>query len=129
MRASVTLLACALAMPAAAGNGPWQVTAESPEEIVAVDLSSFQRQGNRVGFRQRHTLRGGQTDPHSLRPLREVLVKRMVDCRARRVATLSRAVFDNQDALIDHQAVQPDRAAWQPLAKRDPVFRLVCSRS
>ena len=90
MRAVFGVIASLLAMPAWA-NGAWQVTLETPDEAVAIDLSSFQRNNALVSFRERHTLRGGQIDPRSQRPLREVLAKRVVDCRRHRIATLSRA--------------------------------------
>lgn len=127
-RAIGALLAGLLAWPAWA-ESRWQVTQESATEVVAVDVASFERSVDRVGFRQRHVLRGGQTDPHTLRRLREILAKRVIDCRARRIATLSRAVFDVQDALVDYQAVRLREAAWQPLKRGDPVFRLACGRS
>jgi hypothetical protein len=68
-------------------------------------------------------------DSASLRPIREVLVKRMIDCRSRRMAMLSRAVFSDDDALIDHRAVHPRQAEWKPIDRDDPVFKLVCGRS
>jgi hypothetical protein len=128
MHAVAGLIAWLVATPAWA-NGPWQMVAETPAEVIAIDPSSFQRSAERVSFRERRTLRDGQIDASSLRPLREVVVKRMVDCRRYRIATLSRAVFSDGDALIDHQAVLPQYAEWQSIAKDDPVFRLVCSRS
>ncbi|MDQ1314637.1 MAG: hypothetical protein QG662_746 [Pseudomonadota bacterium] len=53
----------------------------------------------------------------------------MIDCKTQRIATLSRAVFPDDDALIDYLTVHPRQAEWQPLAKDDPVFRLVCGSS
>jgi len=58
--------------------------------------------------------------------MREVLAKRMIDCQTRRIATLSRAVFSDDDALIDHLTAHPRHAEWQPIEKDEPVFRLVC---
>jgi hypothetical protein len=110
-------------------SGPWQVTAESPTEIVSVDLSSLERNAARVSFRERHAMQGRQVDSASLRPIREVLVKRMIDCGSRRMATLSRAVFSDDDALIDHQAVRAGQAEWKPIDREDPAFKLVCGRS
>lgn len=128
MRAVFGLLACMASAPVWAGS-PWQVTAESPTEIVSIDLSRLERNAARVSFRERHVMQGRQVDPASLRPIREVLVKRMIDCRSRRIATISRAVFSDDDALIDHQAVHLRQAEWKPIAREDPVFRLVCGRS
>jgi len=122
------LLACVMAMLAWA-NGPWQVVMDTPAERVAVDLSSIQASNDHVSFREMHTLRAGQTDPGSLRPMREVLIKQMIDCRGRRIALLSRAVFSDDDAMISYQAVQPHLAKWQPIAQGDPVYRLVCAHS
>jgi hypothetical protein len=128
MRAVLGVVASLLAMPAWA-NGAWRVTLETPVEVVAIDLSSFQRSDVLVSFRMRHTLRGGQIDPYSQRPVREVLARRVADCGSHRIATLSRAVFSDSDALIDHQATRLHQAVWQPLAPEDPLFRQVCGRS
>lgn len=126
-RAVLALLAWGLAFPAGA-NGRWQVMAESPAEVISIELSSLERAAGRVSFRVRHVLRGGQFDANSLRPMREILAKRMVDCRSRRVATLSRAVFSDNDAMIHYQAIRPAQAEWQAMPKDDPLFRLVCGR-
>jgi hypothetical protein len=122
------LVALAMAMPAWA-SGSWQVVMDTPAEVVAIDLSSFQAGPAHVSFRERRTLRGGQIDPGSLRPIREVLIKQMLDCRGRRTAMVSRAVFSDDDAMISYQAVQPRLAQWQSIAKDDPVYRLVCGHS
>jgi hypothetical protein len=129
MRAVFCVVASLLAMPTWAADGTWRVTRETPAEVVAIDLASFQRSAALVSFRVRHTLRGGQIDPGSLRPVREVLARRVADCAARRIATLSRAVFSDGDALIDHQATRLRQAVWQPLAPDDVLFRQVCGRS
>ncbi|MCA1978564.1 MAG: hypothetical protein LDL19_04940 [Thiobacillus sp.] len=123
-----TLLA-ALAVCLPAGAGPnWQVIADLPEAVVSIDTGSVQPMVDKQGFHERHAMRAGQTDPASLRPVREILEKRLIDCRARRVATLSRAVFSTDDALIDHWAVKPREAKWQPLARDDPRLSLLCRR-
>lgn len=128
MRAAFGLAATLLAT-AGWANGTWRVTQETAAEVVAIDVASFERTAGGVRFRERHTLRGGQTDPHTLRVLREVLAKRVIDCRRRRIATLSRAVFDTDDALIGHQAVRLQQAVWQPVRRGEAVFRLACRPS
>lgn len=117
-----------MTMPAWA-NGRWQVVSETPVEVVAIDLSSIETGKDQVVFHERHTLQGGQTDPGSLRPIREVLIKQRMDCRGRRIALVSRAVFSSDDALISYEAVQPRLAKWQPVAPDAPVYRLVCGTS
>ncbi|HBU30535.1 MAG: hypothetical protein A2X71_04150 [Thiobacillus sp. GWE1_62_9] len=119
---------CLLAAPGWA-NGPWEVVLETPAEVVAVDRSSLRRDTHRVSFRERRSLRGGQLDAYSQRPLREVLVKRVIDCRTRRIATLSNAVFSNDDALVEHRAVHLSDAVWKSVRQDDPVFRQVCGGS
>lgn len=128
MRVLLGVLTSLAVMPVWA-NGPWRVTQDTPTEVVAIDLSSLERSADRVSFRERRTLRGGQTDPHSLRPLGEVLSKRVVDCRARRIATLSRAVFSNDDALIDHQVARLQHANWEAIPMGDPLLILLCGGS
>lgn len=129
MRAGLALVAWLLVMPAGAADGTWRVVAETPGEVISVDFASLQRKGERVSFRERRVMRGAQVDSNSLRPVREVLSKRVVDCRARRITTLSRAVFSDDDAMIDHQATRLQRAVWQPIPIEDPVFKQLCARS
>ena len=128
MRAVLGMAACLLAAPGWA-NGPWQVALETPAEVVAIDRSSLQRNTDRVSFRERRSLRGGQVDAYSQRPLREVLARRVIDCRTRHIATLSHAVFSLDDALIEHRAVRLRDAAWQSIKQDDPVFKQVCGGS
>jgi len=128
-RAVLALAAWVLVMPAGAADGTWRIVAETPGEAVSIDFASLQRKGERVSFRERRVMRGTQTDPNSLRPMREVLSKRMVDCRTRRITTLSRAVFSDDDAMIDHQATRLQQAVWQPVPIEDPVFKPLCGRS
>ena len=128
IRAGLGLVACAASMPILA-NGSWQVIAETPTEVISIDLTSFQRSDELVSFRERHAMRGGQIDSGSLRPLREVLAKRLVDCSNRRMATLSSAMFSDDGALIDYHAVRQRHAEWQLIAKDDLIFRLACERS
>jgi len=125
MRAVLGMAAWLLAAPGWA-NGTWQVALETPAEVVAIDRSSLQRNTDRVSFRERRSMRGGQVDAYSQRPLREVLAKRMIDCRTRHTATLSHAVFSDDDALIEHWAVRLRDAAWKPVRQDDPVFKQVC---
>jgi len=127
-RAALGMAACLLAAPGWAG-GTWQVVLETPAEVVAIDRASLQRTSHRVSFRERRSLRGGQLDAYSQRPLREVLAKRVIDCRTRRIATLSHAVFSNDDALVEHRAVHLSDAVWTPVRQDDPVFRQVCGGS
>lgn len=128
MRAVLGVLACLLVVPAWA-DGAWRVVAETPRETVSIDFDSLQRNAGRVSFRERRVMLGVQTDPNSLRPMREVLSRRVIDCRARRIATLSRAVFSDDDAMIDHQATRLNQAVWQPVPAEDRVFKQMCGRS
>ena len=128
MWAVLCIIACLLVVPAWAG-GMWRVMAETPRETVSIDFDSLQRNAGRVSFRERRVMLGVQTDPNSLRPMREVLSRRVIDCRARRIATLSRAVFSDDDAMIDHQATRLNQAVWQPVPAEDRVFKQMCGRS
>lgn len=120
-------LLAALAVCGQAGAAQnWQVIAEQPEAVISIDAGSVQPMEGKLVFHERHAMRAGQIDSASLRPMREILEKRLIDCRARRVATLSRAVFSMDDALIDHRAVKPREVRWQPLARDDPRFSLLC---
>lgn len=125
MRRLAGMLVWMLALPAWS-NGQWQVMTETPAETTSIELSSLERGGDHASFRVRHALRDGRVDPGSQRPMREILTKRRVDCRSRRVATLSRAVFSDNDAMINYQAVHPGKAEWQAMTLDDPLFKLVC---
>lgn len=124
-RVLVGIAGCWLAAFAWAGSS-WFLVAETAAERVEVELSSLERQGDSVSFHQRRTPLGGQTDPNTLRRLREVLEKRVIDCHKRRIATRSRAVFDVDDALIDHQVVRGGALPWQALAPDDALARKLC---
>ena len=128
MWAVLGIIVCLLVVPAWA-DGTWRVVAETPRETVSIDFDSLQRNAGRVSFRERRAMLGVQTDPNSLRPMREVLSRRVIDCRARRIATLSRAVFSDDDAMIDHQATRLNQAVWQPVPAEDRVFKQMCGRS
>lgn len=122
------LVVALLTTPAWSTTG-WLVVQQTPARTVAIDMSSRERLAEGVRFRERHRLHGEQLDPHSRRTIREVLHKRQLDCRARRITTLTRAVFSEHDALIEHHAVHPGNAVWQAVAPDDPVFRTVCGGS
>lgn len=128
MRVALGVFACLSALPVLA-DGPWRVVAESGSESVLIDFGSLQRSAGQVSFRERRIVRDGQAHSGSLRPVRDVLAKRLADCRGRRIATLSRAVFSDNDALIDHQATRPHQAVWQPVPSADPLFEQVCGSS
>ena len=128
MRGALALIVALLAAPAWAESG-WQLISQSADEVVTIETASLERLPEGVRFRERRSLRGGQVDPHSRRALREILAKRQIDCRGRRIATLTRAVFADNDALIEHRATHPRDAVWQPLAADDPLLRRLCGRS
>lgn len=111
-----------------AGVAAWQTLDASPEGVRQIDPARVELRGGTLHFHERLLLSAGQIDPASLRPMREVLERRVMDCRARRVATLSRAVFSDQDALIEHRAAQPKASDWQVLPDEDPRVRLLCRR-
>ena len=108
------------------GLAAWQLLDESSEGVRMIDPGRVERQGVLIRFHERQVLRAGQVDAASLRPIREVLERRVLDCRTRRVVTVSRAVFSDQDALIEHRATRPKAADWQPLAAADPRVSLLC---
>ncbi|MCA1925793.1 MAG: hypothetical protein LDL16_05900 [Thiobacillus sp.] len=112
-----------------AGVAGWQVLDESPEGMRLIDPSRVESRGGMLHFHERLVLHAGQTDPASLRPMREVLERRVLDCRTRRVGTVSRAVFSDQDALIEHRASKLRGSDWQALPDDDPRVRLLCRRS
>ena len=125
MRKWSGLLLWMLALSAEA-NGRWEVMRESPAETIALEASSLDRVADRVSFRLRQVPRDAPLDASSQRPVREILLEHMVDCRSRRMATLSRAVFSDNDAMIHYQAVRPLKAEWALMPKDDPLLKRVC---
>lgn len=121
------LLAGLLVSPA--WSDTWRVVSDTPNEVVSIDLASLQREAGRVVFREQRRVWGMQLHPGSQRLVRAILSRRVFDCERGRMATLSRAVFSDNDALIEHQATRPQQATWQPLSRDEPAFRLVCGRS
>ena len=122
------LLAGLLASPAGADD-TWRVMIDNANEEVSIDLASLRRDAGRVVFREQRRVRAVQLHPGSRRRVRAILSRRVFDCERGRMATLSRALFSDNDALIEHQAVRPQQAAWQALPRDEPAFRLVCRRS
>ncbi|MFO7541343.1 MAG: hypothetical protein R6W97_00845 [Thiobacillus sp.] len=114
-------LVAVVATVLAGANSTWQVVDDMPERVISIDLSSLQRSGGHVSFQERHVIRGEQLNLNSLRPMREILLKRVIDCRDFRMATLSRAVFSDGDALIEYRAMRPGQAVWPLMAKADPL--------
>lgn len=125
-RIALGWLACLWLVPGWA-NGAWQVVAETPSKTVLIEPSSIETKAGFLVFRALHVIHGGKIDLRSLRPVREVLFKFLIDCRDPRIATISRSVFSDQDALIDHYAALPHLAIWGPIQPDDPVFRRVCA--
>lgn len=121
----VGVLVCALAGPAAA-SGHWEVIVESPSESLSLERASLDRAADRVSFRLRQVPRDGRLDTGSQRPVREILLRRVIDCRTRQTATLSRAVFSDHDALIHHEAVRQSQAGWQSIPEDDPLLHRMC---
>lgn len=127
-RAAWWLVACLVSTPLAANSQSWRVVTQTPQQTVAIDSSSIKREGDRVWFRERRIIHGQLIDGNSLRPVREILSRRIADCRTAKLATLSRAVFSDDDALIDHLAQQPRQAQWTEAAEEPAVYALLCGR-
>jgi hypothetical protein len=107
----------------------WQLVDSSETEQVFIDRAGLERRGERIFFHERRVPRLKTFDVPSQRPVREVLLKRALNCSKQRVTTLSRAVFSEDDALIDHQATRLNEARWQGIAPDTAVFQLVCAKT
>ncbi len=125
----LTYLLTGLLVSPAWSENTWRVVSDTPNEVVSIELASLQRNASRADFREQRRMRDVQLHPGSRRPVRAILSRRVFDCAQGRMTTLSRAVFSDDDALIEHQAVRPQQAAWHALPRDEPAFRLVCGRS
>lgn len=115
-----------LAFHAGAHAENWQLVRQTADELVMVDGDSLRQDGRRIWFREKHVVQGARMASSSLRPVREIQLKRVADCEGRALATVSLSVFSERDALIDYQARRPDQAQWLPAASDSEVFRRVC---
>ncbi len=122
------LLACLASLPLAASTVAWQVVIDDPQQWVAIDPASIRRAGDRVGFLERRVVHGQSIDPNSLRPVREILSRRIADCGSAKLATLTRSVFSDDDALIDHLVQRSPQAQWTEASEEPLVYALLCGR-
>ena len=115
-------------MGTAQGGEAWQAVFEDATVRVAVDVASLRREKQTVSFRERHALAVSKVDPESLRRIVEVQYRRLADCRKRRLAVLSQAMFSEQDALVHYEASRPGKLNW--LAPRNEqeirLYEWVC---
>jgi hypothetical protein len=115
-------------MNAAQGGEAWQQVYEDATIRVAIDSASIRREKQTVTFRERHVLATAEIDPESLRRIVEIQYRRLVDCRKKRLAVLSRAMFSDQDALVHYESSRPGRLNW--LAPRNEreirLYEWVC---
>jgi hypothetical protein len=125
-------IACGLllsgVMNAAQGGEAWQAVYEDATVRVAVDAASIRREKQTVAFRERHVLAVAEVDPESLRRIVEIQYRRLADCRKKRLAVLSQAMFSEQDALVHYEAAKPEKLNW--LAPRTgqemKIYEWVC---
>ncbi len=99
-------------MNAAQGGEAWLAIYEDAAVRVAVDAASIRRDKQTVSFRERHAAAVVEVDPESLRRIVEVQYRRVADCRKKRLAVLSQAMFSEQDALVRYEAAHPGRLNW-----------------
>jgi protoheme ferro-lyase len=99
-------------MNAAQGGEAWQAVYEDASIRVAVDAASIRREKQTLIFRERHVLATAEIDPESLRRIVEIQYRRLVDCRKKRSAVLSRAMFSDQDALVHYESSRPGKLNW-----------------
>lgn len=94
-----------------------------------IDRAGLEQRGDRIFFHERRVPRLKTIDAPSQRPVREVLLKRALNCSKQRVTTLSRAVFSEDDALIGHEATRLNEARWQVITPGEATFQLVCGKA
>ncbi|NWG39437.1 MAG: hypothetical protein HXY27_05670 [Hydrogenophilaceae bacterium] len=110
----------------------WQPVYEDEAVRVSIDSASISRNGQIVMFRERHALARAEIDQTSLRRIVEIQIRRAVDCRKRRFAIQSKAMFTEQDSMVRYEASRPEKPNWQPPQNEQEVrvYEWVCvSRS
>jgi hypothetical protein len=127
-RTVLGLFACLASLPLAANTPAWQVIIDDALHRVAIDPASVSREGDIVRFLERRVVHGEMIDSNSMRPVREILSRRMADCLSAKLATLSRSVFSDGDALIDHLVQRPHQRQWTEAADEPAVYALLCGR-
>jgi hypothetical protein len=113
MRLAAALLLTVLASGGWAAES-WQRVAEDAAASVWVDMASLARQNQQVVFRERHILIAPQVDPESLRKVSEIQYRRLADCKEGKLTVLSRAVFADNNALVQYRAVLDAKASLHP---------------
>lgn len=113
----------------AAWSETWLTVGQGADELVAVDIATLRREAGQVWFREKRVVRRERLAAGSLRPIRELQLKRVADCAAGRLATLSVSVFSDGDALIDYQAWHPRQAQWNAAGTEREIFEAVCAHS
>jgi len=106
----------------------WQKISEDAVQTSSVDRDSFRVDAGQIWFREKHVILNQQVDPGSLRRIREIQERRLVDCDKKRIATASRAVFGDDDALIFYSAFRPRQMAWMSAKLDQAAFDLVCAK-
>jgi hypothetical protein len=91
----------------------WQPVYEDAATRVSIDAASIRKEGQIVTFRERHVLAKAETDAESLRRIVEIQIRRAVDCRKKRLAVQSRAMFTDQDSMVRYEASRLEKPNWQ----------------
>lgn len=106
----------------------WQKVSEDAAQISSIDRDSFRVEAGQIWFREKHVILNQQVDPGSLRRIREIQERRLADCDKKRIATASRAVFGDDDALIVYSAFRSRQRVWMSAKPDQATFDLVCAR-
>lgn len=132
MKPVCSLILALLVLPVQAGQ-TWVSVHEDEHVTVAVDTAGLEQRKKHISFRERHTLKQAQTDPNSLRNIVEIQMRRQVDCARHKLATLSRAMFSDKDALVHYESVKLEqingtKSAWNAPANaaEAAVMQFVC---
>lgn len=113
------LILLAIMVVAVKAGESWQPVYEDAAMRVAIDLTSLRKDRQTVLFRERHVLAKAEIDADSLRRIVEIQIRRAVDCRRKRLAVQSTAMFSDRDALVRYEASRPDKLTW--LAPRNDL--------
>lgn len=103
----------AASLPATGTGGNWQLIYEDAAISVSLDAASLSRREPVASFREREFLRIPELDQASMRPVQEIRYLRQADCAARKLGTLSRAVFSAQGVMVHYEARKPEAVNWE----------------
>ena len=127
-----SLLMVFLFLSAVAYGEDWKVIpTNAPDIVFSIDLSSVERQGNLVSFREKLRFDNVERiDPVSGKGIREKRSHRIMDCKDRSQGLLAGSMFDDEGHLIEMVNIEQDQVEMTSIPARtiaEQELAIVCA--